>query len=110
MGYLVPPPPPLIRPGEVQRPRGTAVRMVRPLEGDPIRQPIRQGPSLLPPPTGPIPGRPGQAVGVAFDPLGGINDAIRDALARLVPLPTLPAPLTEDWRDEWPRLFPAEEA
>lgn len=94
MGYLVPPPPP-------------AIRL---LEGDPLRLPLRQGPPLEAPPAGPIPGRPGQPVVVAFDPLGAIGDAICDALVGLLPLPTLPAPLTEEHRDEWPQLYPGEGA
>lgn len=116
MGYLVPPPPPgstLHRKRQQSRPFLTPL-MVREMENmPPAAHVLHQGPMKIPPPdlagidriggrkTGPIPGRPGQSVGVTFDPIG----TLCDALVALLPVPTLPEMLTEDDREAWPNIY-----
>lgn len=115
MGYLVPPPPPRHRPVRLGHFTNAEIRM---LEGDPIKLPLRQGLAKVPPPypategllpgyppdrsaSGLIPSRPGQS----FDPSPGWLRAVGAALVALLPSPTLPAPLTEDHREDWPNLY-----
>lgn len=108
MGYLVPPPPRsglALRREWEQKYGGVCVLYQGPAKLDPPRYPASDALLAGYPPdrsaSGIIPGRPGQSVGTTLDPLG----ALCDALAALLPFPTLPTPLTDDYREAWPNVY-----